>query len=115
RDAAGWRLSGQAGWGTNRAALSARFEPLGWWPVEGRLQGHDLRLPPETWPFRGYETPSFSLTVQITSNRFDLETTGAALPAVLPETATRPKIEATLRARGDPGLVLVHRLEIRAG
>jgi len=114
RDAAAWRLDGQAEWGTNRAVLSAITSAVGWWPAQAQLLARSTRLPAGDWRPKQYLDPVLTLNVNIVSNRFELEATGTAEPTAA-ETWVQPRIQAVLRASGNPEFALVHELGVQAG
>jgi translocation and assembly module TamB len=110
RDAERWIGEGHVLWMTNRFELSAKLTTNGWWPEVARLDAPRITLPATLVGARDYQDLHAALTVDITSNRFDLQATGFALPQA---TMTNfPQVEISLRARGDSDLAKLEQLHI---
>lgn len=77
----GWRWEGHASWRTNRAEVSAQFATNGWWPSQASLVCEQWRIPAEMIQLKDYEELIASLSLNLVSNRFELQTTGFAHPA----------------------------------
>jgi len=74
----GWRWEGGALWRTNRAEVSAQFATNGWWPIQASLACERWRVPAAMIRLKGYEELFASLSLNLVSNRFELQTTGFA-------------------------------------
>lgn len=98
RESGEWHWAGNAVWRTNEVSLTARFTTNSWWPVAGRVASEQLSVPATWVRLKGYQDPTAKLAVAVVSNRFELQATGFALPL----SADLPRVEATLRAHGDP-------------
>jgi translocation and assembly module TamB len=114
REESGWKLIGDATWLTNRAALWAQFDTNSWWPDRARLDAPDIRVPSKFIGVKGYEDLRGALALDLVSNQFSLQATGFALPIAAPKTENFPKVQASLRARGDPNSITLTQFEIQA-
>lgn len=107
-----WTWEGHLNWLTNRADVVAQFATNSWWPTHANLNAQELHFPADLVRLPGYESLTTTLAIDVVSNQFDLKLTGFALP--LAQSNGLPRIEATLRAKGDPDSATLDQLHIAA-
>ena len=112
REGSEWHLKSNATWLTNRAELSAQFTTNGWWPATMRLESRDLRIPAELVRAQGYNPLGTSLSIEATSNRFELKSSASAEP--LAASNNLPRVDFVLRAHGDWDSAVVDEFRIES-
>ena len=114
RTNAQWRWSGELGWYTNRAKLTAQFSTNGWWPAQAMVDCQRWQIPAKLLKVEGYENLVASLTANLVSNRFDLQATGFAEPSEVAARNGWPAVNVSLGADGDPSGVRLHTLNVQS-
>ncbi len=114
RAAGGWHWNGEVGWLTNRANFTAQFTTNGWWPSQAQAQFSQWQIPTKSLRVEGYENLVVSMTANLVSNRFDLQTTGFARPTDTVAQDGWPAVNFSLGADGDPEGVKIHALNIQS-
>lgn len=109
-----WRWDGEASWRTNRAEMAAQFAAHGWWPSQASLVGEQWRLPAKMIQLKDYEELIASLSLNLVSNRFELQTTGFARPADSSLSRELGLVRFSLAANGSSEAATIQRLNLKS-
>jgi translocation and assembly module TamB len=109
-----WSLKGALNWHSNRVAVTARFNPGAWLPVEAQLSGQELRLPPEFNGLPHYGQCHGGFLLRWRDEAYTLKAHGQAEPLSSITNQIWPSLELDLNAHGDLRSAMVDTLEVRA-